>query len=226
MSVIENRILGSSVFNQGRSQIAGHPDTCDFKAQLVWLCAPERASCGSFPHWKAERDLVRWSVGGAVGPWWRLPLVSSEGCQPGCCNVCGTPEALRTQNPPGCTQEKILCCTSFYLNLFPQIHFSITVIYVFCFFFFFAQFVKWFGLNRPPAMSSTPTLSKSSLGSLIGGGSLSPSPPIRNSTGAFSVDPRCPLSRRRRFCSTSCWWNLSMQSSTRVGGAFLCITVT
>ena len=139
MSVIENRILGSSVFNQGRSQIAGHPDTCDFKAQLVWLWAPERASCGSFPHWKAERDLVRWSVGGAVGPWWRLPLVSSEGCQPGCCNVCGTPEALRTQNPPGCTQEKILCCTSFYLNLFPQIHFSITVIYVFCFFFFFCS---------------------------------------------------------------------------------------
>lgn len=196
-----------------------------FHRATFLLRAPERASCGSFLRWMAERGLVRWSVGGAVGPWWRLPLVSSADCQPGCCNVYGTPEALRTQNPPGYTQEKTLCCTSFYLNLIQQIHFSITAVFVlFCF------FLSLYKLNQcvdpPPVMSSTPTLSKSSPCSFSGWGTLSPSPPIRNSTGAFSVDPRCPLSRRRRFRSTSCWWNLSMQSSTRVGGAFLCITVT
>lgn len=86
----------------------------------------------------------------------------------------------------------------------------------------------WINLKPPPApaVSSTPTPSVSSPRSAREGGTLSPSPPIRNSTGVVSVDPRCPLSRRRRFCSTSCWWNLSMQSSMRVGGAFLCITVT
>lgn len=81
-------------------------------------------------------------------------------------------------------------------------------------------------LPPAPGTGSTLGLSVSSVPSFNTEVSGSPSSPMRNSTGAPSADPRCPLSRRRRFRSTSCWRNLSMQSSTSVDGAFLCWTVT
>lgn len=80
----------------------------------------------------------------------------------------------------------------------------------------------------PPTLviSSTPGTSESSEFSLKTEESGSPSASKKNSTGALSVDPRWPLSSRRRLRSTSCWRNLSMQSSMRVDVAFLCPTVT